>query len=372
MQEKGIISTKQYKWLLFSIITSFSTLQMSSILINHAGRDAWLSVICAWALDVALAVVYAYMGKRFPGENMVQYSMSVLGKYFGKLVGALFALFFLLSASVLIRSLCSLLQRAFFPETPINVLIAASFILIAYVAKKGLEVFARISALLGPIYLASLIILFLTVAPLINLDELKLFLEQGAFPFLSGSPFILSFISICIIMGMYIPYCNKPEYGFKGKFISVTMGSIMLGLQVISGICILGPKPAGETINLGLQLAKIVRVGDTRLEVLFLMISIAAGVMSATSLIWAFSLGVSQIAGLSTYKPIVYPSALLAFIITVTSFDTGNDIYNFVTYVFPFIAVVVESGLELFLLAAALIFKKKGAKNKKENEDEIY
>lgn len=371
MQEKGIISTKQYKWLLFSIITSFSTLQMSSILINHAGRDAWLSVICAWLLDVALAVVYAYMGKRFPGENMVEYSMSVFGKYFGRLVGALFALFFLLAASVLIRSLCTLLQSAFFPDTPINAIIAASFILIAYIAKKGLEVTARISALLGPIYLLSLLILFLSAAPLINLDELKPFLEQGPFPFLSGSPFILSFISICIIMGMYIPYCNKPEYGFKGKFISVTLGSIMLGLQIVSGICILGPKPAGETINLGLQLAKIVNIGDTRLEVLFLMMSIAAGVMSATSLIWAFSLGVSQITGLSTYKPIVYPSALLAFIITVTSFDTSKDIYDFVNYVFPFLAVVVESGLELVLLIAALLLKKKGTKDQKEYE-EIY
>lgn len=372
MQEKGIISTKQYKWLLFSIITSFSTLQISSILIAHAGRDAWLSVICAWLIDVALAVVYAYMGKRFPGENMVQYSESVLGKFFGKLVGALFSLFFLLSASVLIRSLCTLLQNAFYRYTPLNLLILASFVIIAICAKKGLEVVARISALLGPIYLLSLIILFLSVVPLVKFDDLKPFLEQGASPFLSGSPFILSFISICIIMGMYIPCCEKPEYGFKGKFFAVTLGSIMLELQVIFGICILGPKPAGESLNVGLQLAKLIYIGDTRLEVVFLMMSIAAGIMAAASLIWAFSLGVSQITGLSTYKPIVYPAALLAFIIAVTSFDNSKDIYHFIKYTFPFIALFVESGLELFLLAVALLFKKRGVKPQPDDSDEVY
>jgi Spore germination protein. len=69
MQEKDIISTKQYIWMLFSIITSFSTLQIVSMLISHAGRDSWLSVICAWFIDVVLAVVYAYMGLRFPGKT---------------------------------------------------------------------------------------------------------------------------------------------------------------------------------------------------------------------------------------------------------------------------------------------------------------
>jgi spore germination protein (amino acid permease) len=362
MQEKDIISTKQYIWMLFSIITSFSTLQILSMLISHAGNDSWLSVICAWFLDVVLAVVYAYMGLRFPRENMVEYSMTILGKFIGRFVGAIFSIFFLLSASVLIRSLCTLLKNAFFPETPMEVLIGISFILIAVGAKKGLEVFARISQLLGPVYLVSFIILFLGLVSLIGWSSFKPILAKGAFPFLSGSPFILSYISICIIMGMYIPYCNKPEDGFKGKFIAVTLGSLMFELEIVSGIGILGVKQAGAMANVGFQLAKIVSLGGIfeHVEVLFLIVAVAAGVMSAMGLIWAFSLGTSQITGLSTYKPIVYPAALLSFIIAVTSFDTSKDIFNFIHYTFPFLALFVESGLELFLFAIALIFRKRG------------
>lgn len=335
---------------------------MVSMLIAHAGRDAWLSIICAWAADVTLAIVYAYMAKRFPGESMIQYSMSVLGKYFGRVVGGIFALFFLMASAVLIRSLCSLLKTEFFPETPINVLIASCFLLIAFGTKKGLKVFARVTAFLGPIYLISFIFLGVSVVPFVKVNDLKPLLVKGAFPFLSGSPFILSFISICIIMGMFTPYCNKPKDSFKGKFIAVTMGSIMLELEAILSICIFGPKQAGDTNNAGLQLAHIVTFGNTfeRLEVIFLIVSVAAGVMAVISLMWAFSLGVSQLTGLSSYKSIVYPSALLAFVISVTSFDSSMDIFNFVNHTFPFLALFVESGIECFLFVVALIFKKKG------------
>lgn len=362
MRENGKISLNQYVWLLFSIITSFSTLQIVGMLIAHAGRDTWLSVILAWASDVTLAVVYAYLGKRFPGETMVQYSMSILGKVFGRIVGALFSLFFLLAASGLLYSLCSLLTRVFYLKTDIRVLVAICFILVAVGAKKGLETFARTSEILGPVYLLSFIVLFVLAIPLVKPNMLKPAFYDGLQPSMTGSMFLLSYISICIMMGMYIPNLNNSKDGFKGKFISVSLGSAMLMLQAIFGICIFGSKEAGNMVNVGLMIARNVSIGDTiqRLEAVWLMISIAAGIMSAVSLIWAFSSGLSQVIGLNSYKPIVYPAALLAFVISVTSFTDDKAMLNFANYVFPLIALVVESGLEILLLIAALLLKKGG------------
>jgi hypothetical protein len=66
---------------------------------------------------------------------------------------------------------------------------------------------------LGPLYLLSFIILFLLVLPFFHLDRLKPQLDQGIYPFLSGTPLILSFIGICIAMGWYSAICNRPENG---------------------------------------------------------------------------------------------------------------------------------------------------------------
>lgn len=362
MQEKGIISTNQYTWLLFSIITSFSTLQIVGRLIEHAGKDAWLSVLFAWLIDVILAVVYAYMGVRFPGQNMIEYSMTILGKFWGGIVGLLFLLFFLVSSSGLIRSLCNLLTNQYYPKTPINAFIIICYILIGIGAKKGLETFARTSEILGPLYLLSFLILFSLAIPIVKIDNLKPQLYHGFFPSVSGAPFLLSFISICIIMGMFIPCCNKPKNGFKGKFIAVTLGSFILELMVVFGIGIFGSEQAGNIVNVGLELARMVSIGSTlqRLEALWLMVSVGASIMTGISLVWAFSLGISQIAGLKSYKPLVYPAAFLAFVITITTFENSNDVNTFANYTFPFIALFVESGLEIFLFFMALILKKRG------------
>lgn len=76
MHEKEVISTNQFIWLLFCIITSLS-LQVLRLLIFQARRDAWLAVVLAWFLDVLLAVVYAYMGIRFRAEHgTIQYNHS--------------------------------------------------------------------------------------------------------------------------------------------------------------------------------------------------------------------------------------------------------------------------------------------------------
>lgn len=153
MQEKGIISTNQFIWMIFIIISSVMAIQAPGILVVHAGRDAWLSVIGGWFLDILLAVVNAYMGIRFHGRNFVQYSITILGKYVGRMVGILFPLFFLLVCALFLRGLSQTLSIAFLPKTPTEVILVSGYIVIAYAARKGIEVIARVAEILGPLYL---------------------------------------------------------------------------------------------------------------------------------------------------------------------------------------------------------------------------
>ncbi|HCC07003.1 MAG TPA: hypothetical protein DEP72_02380 [Clostridiales bacterium] len=364
MKEKCIISTNQFVWMLFSIITSFTALQIPGLLISHAGRDSWMSVIGAWFIDLLLAMVYAYMGLRFPGQNMVQYSMTILGKYVGRIVGIMFPLFFLMTASLLMRSLSALLVNLFLPRTPMVVVLGLGYVLIAYGVSKGIEVIARTCEALGPIYLISMIILLFMGIPEVKLHRLKPLLVEGVYPFLTGIPFILSFIGICIIMGMYIPICNRPKNGFLAKFIAVSIGATTIAGSLCLAIGTFGSEQAGNMLNPSFQLARSVHIGTVieRVEILWLMISIGAGAMTCANLIWAFNLGIAQITGLSTYKPLIWPSVLIAFILSVTCFDSNIDVFNFTFYSYMFIALFVQSGLEMLLFISALISGKRGKK----------
>jgi uncharacterized membrane protein YkvI len=172
MPEKGIINTKQFVWLLFIIITTFAVMQIPGMLIMQAGRDAWLSVLGAWFLDVLLALVYAYMGIRFPGENFVQYSITILGKYLGRMVGILFPLFFLLVCTLVLRGLGQLINTVFLPRTPLNVILVSSYLVSALIGRKGIEVIARMTEILGPLFFLSIVTLSFLVLPSFHIARL--------------------------------------------------------------------------------------------------------------------------------------------------------------------------------------------------------
>lgn len=364
MSEKGIISTNQFVWMLFNIITSFTALQIPGLLIFHAGRDAWLAVIIAWFLDVLLAIVYAYMGIRFPGQNFVQYSMTILGKFFGSIIGISFPLFFLMVTAILMRSISILISTIILPSTPMVAIIFPGYALVAYAVKKGIEANARACEILGPLYLISFILLFILISPSFKLSRLKPQLLTNIPTLLSGSLFILTFIGICIMMGMYIPICNHIENGFKAKFIAVSIGAGVISLLVIFCVGVFGYAQAGNKVNPGLMLTRIIKIGSQidRVEIIWLIVAIEAGIMTSINLVWATSLGISQIIGLNSYKPLVYPITLLAAVLSITSFESNVDLFNFSYYAYPFIGFFVETGLEMFLFIMAILLKKRGTK----------
>jgi spore germination protein (amino acid permease) len=362
LEEKGRITTNQFIWLLFCIITSFAVLHTPGLLIVQAGRDSVLSVIFAWILDVLLAVVYAYMGIRFPGQNMAQYSMTILGKKIGKLVGIMFPLFFLMVSALLESGFAILLHVAFFPKTPVEIILLVSYATVAYAVLKGIEVLGRVCEFLGPIYLISLLLLFLLIIPDIHFENLKPQLENGIFPAVSGGLLILCFMGICIEMGLYIPICDHPENGFLSKFSAVSIGSVMISLIVTSSIGVFSIAQSKNMFSPSLRLARYIHltVFLQRLEVIWLMIAIGALIISSAEMIWGFALETAQIFELKSYKFLVIPSILLSYVFASTSFKNSIDLFNFINYSYPIIAMFVETGLEMLLFFAALISKKRG------------
>lgn len=362
MPEKGIINTKQFVWLLFIIITTFATMQIPGMLIMQAGRDAWLSVLGAWFLDVMLALVYAYMGIRFPGENFVQYSITILGKYLGRVVGIIFPLFFLLVCTIVLRGLSQVVNTTFLPTTPLNVILICSYIVSAHIGRKGIEVIARTTEVLGPLFLLSIITLSFLVLPSFDIARMKPQFDEGVAPFLVGTPLLLTTFGVCIIMAMYIPLCNRPENGFLAKFIAVSLGALVVGLIITLSVGIFGIEDAQYMFSPGLQLARMINFSNylERIEMVWLMILVGSSIVASSSLLWAFGQGLAQITGLKTYQPLIYPGALLSLVLCIISFPSSLQQTQFFHYTFPIVAIFVQTGLELFLFAAALIMGKRG------------
>lgn len=262
VQEKEVISTGQFIWILIAIIAAPTSLSIPGDIILQTQQDSWLSVIGAWFLDVLLALVYAYMGLRFPGKNFVQYSSTILGKYIGKIVGGMFPLFFLFVSVGVMWDLSRLITLVFLPQTPIEVILICGYIVVGYGAHKGIEVVVRNAEFMAPMFVFSIVSLGLLLIPSIKIEQLKPQLIHGIYPIISGSFYIVTFYGICIMMGMFIPICNRPENGFLAKFTAVSIGSFVVGIIIVVSIAVFGVEQSKVLIYPGLELSKIINIGD--------------------------------------------------------------------------------------------------------------
>lgn len=362
VREEGRITTRQFIWMLLAIIASGSGGSVPRLLLETARQDGWLTVLIAWTMDVALALVYAHMGLRFPGETFVEYASSTLGPWLGKPVGLIFPLFFFLVGTMQLRAITDLMGTIFLHGTPQAVIALACLIAAAYAARHGLEVTGRAAEVLGPVFLVSAATIVLMVSPQVRLEMLQPILENGLGPVLNRVPLALSFMAYCVVMGMFQAYHDMPRQAWLAKFSAVTVGATMISGIVILAVAVLGPDVAARSVYPDLQVARAISIADflERLEVLWVLVSLGASIVALGVYLWAAALGIAQTFGLRKYKPLVIPLAGLMLPLSLLLFENIAQRAAFVGSVFPVFALLVEAGVIGLLWLVALLRNRRG------------
>lgn len=362
IRERGQISTRQFALMLIAVIVSFTAAVVPSLVLQISKADGWLTVAVAWALDVALAVIYAHMGLRFPGKTFVEYATSGLGRWIGKPVGLMFPLFFLFVSAMLLYGLSSMLTSIFLPGTPVEAIAGAALVVVAYGARGGLEVLARASEVLVPFFVAILTLIMVVDLRYFQPGYLRPVLEHGPVPALQGVPLTLSFLAICIIMGMFQAYQNEPHRAWFAKFTGVSTGGLLIAGMVVVSAGVFGAEAAGSSRYPDLALARMVTLGEfvERMEPAWVATAVGAGVLSIAILLWAAALGVAQTLGLREYQPLVLPLAGLVLPLSLVFFANQSDHDAFARTIFPFYALTVEAGLAILIWLASLVRGKRG------------
>lgn len=361
-RDQGQISTYQLTLILFCIITSFSGTFVPSLLLQEAGADSWIAVVAAWLLDLLLAVVYAHMGLRFPGKSFVEYATSSLGRWVGKPVGFMFPLYFLFISALLLRAISAIMVSLYLPGTPPLAISIGAILVVAYGARGGLEVVARAAEVMSPIFVIVAVVVLAFAYNLAKPEYLPPLLESGIMPVLSAVPLVLSFVGICITMGMLQAYQDDPRKVWLAKFVALTTGcAIMIGTIVLAA-AVLSPGAAADVRYPDLALARLVAIGEffERLEALWVVVAIGASVLTMAILTWAGALGIAQTFGLKESRPLVFPLAGLLLPFSQVLGANQVELARFLKRHFPLYAITVEAGLAILIWAVALLRGRRG------------
>ncbi len=205
------ISSRQFTWLIVSVLVSTSTILIPGIIIFYAKQNAWLALLSATAVVTAGMMLNLTLAKRFPGQGIFQYAQIILGPWLGKLVGLFYGLTCLYMAAICLSVITQCIKLTILQETPLWPFALGLSFLAVYSVWLGIEPIARANDLIFPFSIILLLIpLLLSIPegriyralPIFQLNYSEIL--KGTFP---GTACLAEVFFILILA----PAINKPE-----------------------------------------------------------------------------------------------------------------------------------------------------------------
>lgn len=232
----------------------------------EAKQNAWIAILLATIGGAILLYVYTGIQKLFPENNFVEIIINLLGKWIGIPLSITYGLLFIYKSCIILNEFGNLIAMSYLPNTPLLFILTLSIILIIYIITLGLEVIARSSEIILPIFILFLVMVYvlITIAGVVNLSELLPILEDGIRPvFYAGYPRILNFpYGEELVFLMYWNCVNLQKDVRKISLLAVCVFAILNTLQSIITICVLSPEYIVHVTVPFLKIVKLINIAD--------------------------------------------------------------------------------------------------------------
>lgn len=362
MLENGKISTRQFTFLLFCLLTSSFFYNMPQVKIAHLQQDVWEIIVVSWMFDAALAVVFQLLGRRYPNQTMVEYSETILGSLLGKLVGLNFIAVFILGAMMYLMDVSYFLNITLMPETPVYVFSLVILLISAYAVNAGLEVIARLSEIIGPIMILSILVVFFLNLNAVKFIQLLPMFQHSPSEIFKESLRTTSIFGLCITMGMFMAYHNIPQKALKAKLTAISMGAFLAVLILLQLVTVLGVNMGSIEVFPVFRMTKYIEIGGffERIEPLMVIFWVAGTFIAVTIFYYTSALGLAQILKLPKYQSLTPFLGLGILLVSLLTFRDSTQLNTFIEEKFPYYGIFVETMLMLVLFAVSYIRHGKG------------
>lgn len=353
--ERGKISVWQAAIVTLTHPLGTGIFVLPAFAINWAREDAWLVefVVTIPALIIVFAV--DKLGRMFPGQTIVQYSETILGKYFGKFVGFLMASYFFYIGTVIIFEMASFMASVIMPETPIVIFIAFTGLVIAYTVYNGVEVIARLNVWFFSVVVVSLLLITLLAMKDMNPNFFRPILANGIKPVLLASPAPYAWRGTIVIMAMLIPYVKQPEKLRMPYVYAALILGLLFELNTVSNLAVFGPFEGGRISLPVVDMVKMINVANfvQHIEALLVLVWVGGVFTMSTGWFYASVLGTAQILRLKDYRPLILPMMLIYVTVAVLNFRSYPEFVDWAQRPWPVYALLHQLLIPVFLLMIA-------------------
>lgn len=359
-QEKGKISALQFALLGITLVIATADVFLPSFVAQEAQQDSWISVIIGTISSLLISMLFIFLAKRFPGMTIIEYSTVILGKVFGKIVGAFLIIYLLVVGYAVTREMGDIFVTSFNPDSPLVIYCIVNVLVAAYAVYSGLETIARINDITIPLGLGILGVITLANIKETDFTNFLPILENGFIPPIKGALLIQAWILELVILLMFTPFVKDQKNIGKSYSFSIIVLSISLLLGTLT-IAVFG-NLTQHLIFPALEYVRYASIGEyiKNLDITIMGVWIIGISIKIIIVYYAIVLGLSQLFSLKSHKPLIIPVGCLLITLSVSSSERLSGVFNFTHYTFPFYSFFTAFFIPLMLLVTAIIRKKKG------------
>ena len=355
------ISGRQAVFLLVMAVLPTSILFLPHMIYKGARQDSWLSVLLLTSFGLAAGEVIARLGRRFPGQTVVEYGRTLLGPFPGFALGLLYAGFFIYINAFVVRELAEMLTANFYEETPVAVFVAGIVLFSIYIVRCGLEVLARVNDMAVLLIMVMLALLGLVVIPGVRPEHFFPVLEEGFTPVVRGTLPGAVFFAESFIMLMLTPSLARPA---EVRAV-VAKGMLFLGLlQLLVVIAVTGVLGANTTNLLYpvLNVARLIRPSRflTNVDPLVLLPWLMGGLLKVAVFHYCATLAAVRLFRTGGFGAAAVVCGVALGVLAVILWEDVLELADQIARVIPPFFLSIQVGIPLLLLLAAVLKKKRG------------
>lgn len=251
-------------------------------LCQQAGPAAWqLSLLSTLTALGGFALVWG-LCRRFPGQDLVEISFSLLGPWGGRILCLLFVGYGLYYCGINAREVGELIKTYHLVQTPSVLIQALLLFTVALVALRGLAPLLHLSSLCFWPIVAGLALILLLCLPQYHAANLAPFWGYGFSSTLTAGLFRSSAYGDIVMLLVLAPYLKTPKTLGKTGVAAILFGGGLIALTCLCYTLAMPYTISGYFLSPVLEMAKRVYFSRffQRIDAIFLFVFILSSVIN--------------------------------------------------------------------------------------------
>lgn len=329
----------------------------------YVKQDAWIAIMWPGVFGILIAYISTRLSLRYPGQTIIEYSQSILGKWLGRLITIPYLLTCYSYLAVILREFADFIQITLFEQTPLWVPMSIMVLALMYVTYKGgIEGIARCAEILAVIIILSMIIVSgLSIRDWDYHRLLPLYLHKGVTHIISGGlPATAFFGEPAIMVLTLFSFLKKPKTAVIPVLWACIIVATITVLVAIGVVAEFGSNVPSRMIYPVFMLVQYISILDfiQNTDVLIVIVWIVSIFVKLSIYLFITSYGTTQWLSFPKYwERMIGPVALITFIIAMIPRNTASTGVVFVNFAVHYVVPIVMIGIPILLLIVGLIRK---------------